>query len=587
MSKVTYETSVDEVSEVKSDPVALTKWQKFIKFIEVEHEDGLTTSQRYLFNYDLRPVEAARRQWSWYNYVFFWVADSFNINTWMIAATGVQQGMTWWQTWLSVWLGYLLCGTFVSLSARVGVVNHISFPITVRASFGIFFALWPVINRVVMSCVWYAVQAMVAGPCIGLMLRAIFGQNLDETMHNGISNPNLTTFQFLSFFLFWLLSLPFLWFSPHKIRHLFTVKAYVAPVAGIGFLIWTLVKCNGVGPIIHEKSSLHGSALAWAFVESTMNALANFATLISNAPDFSRFADKPSFAMKYVVQTVSIPVCFSLTSLIGILVSSASTKLYGQTYWSPLEVLGRFLDDYTAGNRAGVFLISLAFAIAQLGTNISANSLSFGTDVTSILPQFLNIRRGSYLCALLALVVQPWNLLSSSSKFTTYLSAYSVFLSSIIGVICCDYYYVRRGYLKLTHLYSTNAPEDPEQRSFYMYNKIGLNWRALVAYICGILPNIVGFVGATSGSDKVPVGAIEVYRFNFFLGFFVAGIIYAALCYISPIEGTPNVKPFQKAWMEEEKDVEDFEMELQGHLTHGVETGSVGSSTGVKKDHSV
>lgn len=587
MSKVTYEESVQEVSDTKSDAKNLTTWQKIIRFLEVEHEEGLTTSQRYLYNHDLRPVEAARRQWSWYNYVFFWVADSFNINTWMIAATGVQQGMTWWQTWISVWIGYLLCGIFVSLSARIGVVNHISFPITVRASFGIFFALWPVINRVVMSCVWYAVQAMVAGPCIGLMLRSIFGQNLEDTMHNGISNPNLTTFQFLSFFLFWLLSLPFLWFSPHKIRHLFTVKAYVSPVAGIGFLIWTLVKCNGVGPIIHEKSSLHGSALAWAFVESTMNALANFATLISNAPDFSRFADKPSFTIKYVVQTASIPICFSLTSLIGILVSSASSKLYGTTYWSPLDVLGRFLDDYTAGNRAGVFLISFAFAIAQLGTNISANSLSFGTDVTSILPQFINIRRGSYLCALLALVVQPWNLLSSSSKFTTYLSAYSVFLSSIIGVICCDYYYVRRGLLKLTHLYSTTAPDAPQERSYYMYNKIGLNWRALVAYLCGILPNIVGFVGATSGSDKVPKGAIEVYRFNFFLGFFTAGIIYALLCYFSPIEGTPNVKPFEKAWVEEEKDVEDFEMELQGYITQGVETGSVASTTGYKKDTSV
>lgn len=584
MSKVEIIDTVDEVSETKSEPTNLTTWQKIVRFLEVEHDDDLTTSQRYLYNHDLRPVEAERRQWSWYNYVFFWIADSFNINTWMIAATGVQQGMNWWQTWLSVWLGYLLCGIFVSMNARVGVVNHISFPISVRASFGIFFGLWPVINRVVMSCVWYAVQAMVAGPCVGLMLRSIFGQNLDKTMHNGISNPNLTTFQFLSFFLFWLFSLPFLYFSPHKIRHLFTVKAYVAPVAGVGFLIWTLVKCNGVGPIIHEKSKLEGSALAWAFVESTMNALANFATLISNAPDFSRFADKPTFAMKYVVQTVSIPLCFSITSLIGILVSSASTQLYGETYWSPLEVLGRFLDNYSAGNRAGVFLISFAFAIAQLGTNISANSLSFGTDVTAVLPQFVNIRRGSYICALLALIVQPWNLLSSSSKFTTYLSAYSVFLSSIIGVICCDYYYVRRGYLKLTHLYSTTAPEEPSQMSYYMYNKLGLNWRALVAYICGILPNIVGFVGATSGSDKVPIGAIEVYRFNYFLGFFVAGLIYAGLCYLSPIEGTPNVKPFEKAWCEEIPDVEDFEMELQGRLTQGVETGSVASSTGAKKD---
>ncbi|OBA23758.1 hypothetical protein METBIDRAFT_85918 [Metschnikowia bicuspidata var. bicuspidata NRRL YB-4993] len=570
-------TSISQ-HEVSDEP---SKWQKFIKFLQVEDNAGLLATQRYLYNHDLKPVEAARRKWSWYNYVSFWIADSFNINTWMIAATGVEAGMTWWQTWLSVWVGYFLAGVFVSISARVGVVNHISFPIATRASFGIFFGIWPVINRVVMACVWYSVQAMVAGPCIGLMLRAIFGQNLDQTMPDGISNNNVTTFEFLSFFLFWLFSLPFLWFAPHTIRHLFTVKAYIAPVAGVAFLVWTLVKSNGAGPVLNQALTLQGSALAWAFVELTMNSLANFATLITNAPDFSRFADKPSFAIKYVVQTVSIPLCFSITSLIGILVTSASTDLYGVTYWSPLDVLGRFLDDYTSGNRAGVFFISLAFAIAQLGTNISANSISFGTDVTALLPQYMNIRRGLYLCALLALVVQPWNLLSSSSKFTTYLSAYSVFLSSIIGVICSDYYVVRRGFLKLTHMYSSRAPENKAELSFYMYNRFGLNWRALVAYICGILPNIVGFVGATSGEDKVPMGANEVYRLNFFMGFFSSGIVYVGLTYFFPVAGTPDVKFFQKGWFEEPQDVEDFELELLGSLHDGheapesVSTGSL------------
>ncbi|GEQ72518.1 hypothetical protein JCM33374_g6205 [Metschnikowia sp. JCM 33374] len=558
-------------------------FQKLLGKIKVEDNSDLTATQRFLYNYDLRPVEAERRQWSWYNFVFFWVADSFNISTWMIAATGVQAGMTWWQTWIAVWLGYFLAGSFVSLSAKIGVINHISFPIATRASFGIFFSIWPVINRVVMSCVWYSVQAMVAGPCVGLMLRAIFGQNLDKTMHNGISNDNLTTFGFLSFFLFWLFSLPFLWFPPHKIRHLFTFKAYISPIAGIGFLIWTLVKSHGAGPVMREKSKIHGSELAWAFVSSTMGALANFATLISNAPDFSRFADKPSFTIKYVVQTVSVPLCFSLTSLIGILVSSASSEMYGTTYWSPIAVLGRFLDHYTAGNRAGVFFLGFAFAIAQLGTNVSANSLSFGTDVTALLPQYLNIRRGSYLCALLALVVQPWNLLSSSSKFTTYLSAYSVFLSSIIGVICSDYYIVRRGYLKLTHLYSTHAPEDKSQRSYYMYNRFGINWRALIAYLGGILPNIIGFVGATTGEDTVPMGANYVYRINFFVGFFSSAIVYSLLTFLFPVAGTPNIKFFEKGWFEEHQDVEDFEQELLGDVHVGYDVPESVTSSYQKK----
>lgn len=558
-------------------------WKRAVEYIQIEEPGDLTASQMYLYNFDLRPVEFERRQWAWYNYVFFWVADSFNINTFQIAATGVANGMTWWQTWVSVWLGYFLCGVFVSIGARVGILYHISFPVSCRSSFGIYGAIWPIINRVVMSCIWYAVQCAVAGPTFELMLRAIFGQHLDKTMPNHIHDPDLTTFKFLGFFLFWLFALPFIWFPPHKIRHLFTVKAYVAPLAGILFLVWTLVKCNGVGPIIHQKSTKHGSEFAWLFVESTMNSLANFATLIVNAPDFARFSRNASFSMKYIVYTASIPLCFSLTALIGILIGSASTVLYGEPTWSPLDVLSNFLnDDYSSACRAGVFFISAAFALAQLGTNISANSLSFGTDVTALLPRFLNIRRGGYICALLALAVCPWKLNSSSSKFTTYLSAYSVFLSSIAGVVACDYFYVRRGYLKLTHLYSLFAPEDPSQHSFYKFNKIGCNWRAYFAYICGILPNIVGFVGAT-GTHKVPIGATEVYRLNFFMGFFSAFLVYAILCYFSPMEGVPEVKPFGKGWYEEWQDVEDFEEELQGHVLHeGIEQNMV-YSTGASK----
>lgn len=555
-----------EIVNEEQDEKPKTWWQKFKYNLAVEHNPNLTTTQQFLYNYDLRPVEEERRKWRWWNFVFFWIADSFNINTWQIAATGiVDGGMTWWQTWLSVWVGYFLCGIFVSIGARVGFMYNISFPVAARSSFGIYGSLWPIINRVVMSCVWYAVQCSVAGPCIEVMLRAIFGQNLDQTMPNGIHDKDLTTFKFLSFFLFWLFSLPFLWFPPHQIRHLFTVKAYVVPVAGIAFLIWTLKKAKHIGPVIHQKSTVEGSDLAWAFVSSTMNSLANFATLIVNAPDISRFAYEPSFAMKYIIYTVSIPVCFSLTSLIGILVSSASAVIWGEAVWSPLDVLGKFLEEYTAGNRAGVFLIGLAFALAQLGTNISANSISFGTDVTAILPKYMTIRRGSYLCAALALAICPWKLTSSSSMFTTYLSAYSVFLSSIAGVVACDYYYVRRGYMKLPHLYSIHDPQDPSAPSYYKYNSIGTNWRAYAAYICGILPNITGFVGATE-THTVPMGAVYIYRLNFFCGFISAFIVYAVLTHFFPVLGCPDVRAFEKGWYEEHPYVEDFSEQIIGKL---------------------
>lgn len=556
----------DSQSTTATTSTLKSKWRRFIEFIEIEEPGDLTTSQMYLFNYDIKPVEQERRQWAWYNYVTYWIADSFNINTFQIAATGVQNGMNWWQTWVSVWIGYFFCGIFVSIGARVGLVYKIAFPVSNRSAFGNIGSIWPVINRVVMSCIWYSVQSYVAAPTIQLMIRSVFGNDMEKKIPNHISDPDLTTFKFLSFFLFWLLQLPFIYVSPHKIRHLFTVKAFIAPLAGVLFLAWTLAKCGGAGPVIHAKATIQGSELGWVFVESVMSSLANFATLIVNAPDFARFASKPSFSMKYIVYTVSIPICFSVTALIGILIGSASTVLYGAPTWSPLDVLSNFLDnDYSSASRAGVFFISASFALAQLGTNISANSLSFGTDVTALLPRFLNIRRGGYICALLALAICPWKLASSSSKFTTYLSAYAVFLSSIAGVVASDYFYVRRGYLKLTHLYSLFAPENPEVDSIYRFNKIGCNWRAFLAYICGILPNIVGFVGATE-THKVPIGATRVYDLNFFVGFISAFLVYAIACYVSPMEGVPNVGPFEKGWYEEEPDVENFEEELQGHV---------------------
>ena len=85
----------------------------------------------------------------------------------------------------------------------------------------------------------------------------------------------------MCFFLFWLISLPAIWFPIHKIRHLFTLKAIVAPTAGITFFIWCIVKAKGVGPIVHQPSTVHGSELGWAMVSSLMSCISNMATLIT------------------------------------------------------------------------------------------------------------------------------------------------------------------------------------------------------------------------------------------------------------------------------------------------------------------
>jgi nucleobase:cation symporter-1, NCS1 family len=276
-------------------------------------------------------------------------------------------------------------------------------------------------------------------------------------------------------------------------------------------------------------------------ISAIMSAIANFATLIVSNPDFARFASKPRDA--FWSQLFTIPIGFAVTSFIGIIVSSSSVAIYGKPIWNPLDLLSSFLDEGGHATRFGVFIIALAFALAQLGTNIAANSVAAGTDMTALLPRYLNIRRGGYICAAVGLVICPWNLLKSTNSFLTYLSAYSVFLSSIAGVICSDYYLVRRGYLQIKDLYSASKSAP------YWYT-FGISWRGYVAYIAGILINLVGFVGAIG--IQVPAAATYIYNFNFFCGFIVAAGSYYLLCRFFPIPAVSDT------WLEVGDDIRNL-----------------------------
>lgn len=237
------------------------------------------------------------------------------------------------------------------------------------------------------------------------MIRAIWPRF--ENLPNSLpASSGTNTRDFVCFFLFWFCSLPAIWFPVHKIRHLFTVKAFFVPVAGVTYFIWAILKAHGLGPIVHQGSTKSGSDLGWAFVSGVMSSIANFATLIVNDPDFSRFAAKPRDALWS--QFITIPVGFAVTSFIGIIVSSSSSVIYHRVIWNPLDLLSLFLDGANGAARFGVFMIAFAFALAQLGTNIAANSVSAGTDMTALLPRYLNIRRGGYICAGIGLAMCPW-----------------------------------------------------------------------------------------------------------------------------------------------------------------------------------
>lgn len=212
-------------------------------------------------------------------------------------------------------------------------------------------------------------------------------------------SQGLTTAGFVAFFLYFLLQLPFLCIPYTKIQYFFGFKSIIAPIIFLAVFGSTLHKAGGTiskSTVITEGTTVHGSALAWAFFSNLNSVLGNYATLGLNIADFSRYANKPSAQN---VQAFVIPFIFTVVGLLGIFTAAAAQTAYGHVIWNPIEIINDWQASGTHGGRAAAAFGAIGLLIVTLGINISANSISAANDLVSFCPKYINIRRGQILAA--------------------------------------------------------------------------------------------------------------------------------------------------------------------------------------------
>jgi NCS1 family nucleobase:cation symporter-1 len=202
---------------------------------------------------------------------------------------------------------------------------------------------------------------------------------------------------------------------------------------------------------------------------------------------------------------------------------------------NPPDIVQKWLDtDYNAKSRAAAFFAGCGLVTSQLAINTIDNAFSAGMDIAGLFPKYINIRRGAYIGLVLSIALCPWQLLSSAATFISVLSAYSVFLGPMTGIMICDYWVVRRGKLKLSDLYHGR-----KDGSFYFWR--GINWRSFTAWIIGWSYLIPGFVKAVAPEIHVPVACTNLYYLAFPLGFAVSFATYYGLNLISPPQGLRTI----------------------------------------------
>src|SRR3954469_11050332 len=395
----------------------------------------------HLYNADLAPVPATRRTWRVGSFAALWISMSACIPTYMLASGLVDPkiGMNWSQAILTIFLANLIVLIPMILNAHAGTKYGIPFPVYCRAAFGTTGANIPALFRAFVACGWFGIQTWIGGSAI---YKILGGFMPSLTMGHPLPILDITLAQFSCFLFFWAINMWIIYLGIDCIRWLLNIKAPLLIALGLLLLWWAYRNAGGFGPILSQPSAFDPGqpkeGQFWVYFFPALTGMVGFwATLSLNIPDFSRYAK--SQRDQAIGQALGLPLTMALYSFIGVAVTSATTIIYGQTIWDPVDVLTKFTNPIV------LVVAMFALCLATLATNIAANVVSPANDFSHLAPRRISFRTGGLITGVVGILMMPWKLVADPSGYIfTWLIGYSALLGPIGGIMIADYFVVRR-----------------------------------------------------------------------------------------------------------------------------------------------
>jgi len=112
---------------------------------------------------------------------------------------------------------------------------------------------------------------------------------------------------------------------------------------------------------------------------------------------------------------------------------SATTIIYGQTIWDPVDVLTHFTNPVI------LVVAMLALCIATLAPT-SLRTSSARERFSHVAPHKISFRMGGLITGIVGIVMMPWKLVADPSGYIfTWLVGYSALLGPIGGIMIADF----------------------------------------------------------------------------------------------------------------------------------------------------
>ena len=461
----------------------------------IELLPGSPVEHSPLYNHDLAPIAIANRQWSTYNYAALWISMAHCIPTYMLASGLIGAGMNWAQALFTIALGNLIVLAPILLNSHPGTRYGIPFPVFARAAYGTRGANLPALMRAVVACGWFGIQAWIGGQALHTMMRTLWPAW--HTIAGTLGDHTIT--EWISFAVFWALNIAVVYKGMELLRWVENWAAPFVLVMTLALLLWALNAAHGFGPIMARPGRFHtlGEFLP-IFFPSLTAMIGYWATLSLNMPDFTRYGR--SQKEQVVGQMIALPTTMTVFAAMGVLITSATQIIYGESIWDPVVLVGRF------GSPAVVVISMFTVVIATLSVNIAANVVSPANDFSNAFPRAISFKTGGLMTGVIGVCMMPWRLLADPSGYIfKWLLGYSGGLGSIAGVLIVDYWLIRRTKLDLEGLYRDGPPYG------------GYRMKAIAATLLGCAAAWVGvFVPALR----------PLYDYAWFIGGGVSGLVY-------------------------------------------------------------
>ncbi|MFT8803086.1 MULTISPECIES: NCS1 family nucleobase:cation symporter-1 [Gluconobacter] len=470
----------------------------------------LSDADPRLSNETLLPAKT--RNWSWFDYLSFWMSDVHSVGTYVTLGNLFAGGLPGAAVTIGLVLGIVVVQLFCNLIAIPSQQTGAPFPVVCRASFGVRGALVPAFVRGIIAVCWYGIQTWLASNAlVVLLLKSCpsLAPWADLTQH-GIAG--LSALGWLAFLILWCLQAAVFWRGIDAIKH-FTEWAgpliYVVMLALDVYLLQRVGLTAGLHAIGQTMSltgygpSQHGMALS-VLMTITLT-VSYFSAPMLNFGDFARYAKSTRDIRRG--NFWGLPVNFLAFTALTLSTIALTVPAFGMRVSDPVEAVARTDNEVVIG--IGI----LAFMMATAGINVVVNFVSASFDFSNLAPEKINWRLAGLGAALLSVFLTPWNLYNSPVAMHFTLDFLASLIGPFYGILIADYFLVANRFISVPDLYTLSS------RGRYWYRN-GIN-RSAIFTLCvsTVLANLTSFLPVFSDLPGI----------SWFVGCLVAVIFYPAL----------------------------------------------------------